>query len=49
MVKTKIEEKRITIGIYESSWRKLIQLKLDKHLRTFDEVLNYLFEKEKKK
>lgn len=33
---------KITIGIEESLWRELLQLKLDLKIRTFDGVINYL-------
>lgn len=43
--------KRITIGIDEKHWKKMIQLKLKWNVRTFDDVLNYLLgdKKEAKK
>jgi predicted CopG family antitoxin len=37
--------KKITIGIDKEIWKKLMQLKIDKTLRTFDEVLTYLLNK----
>jgi predicted CopG family antitoxin len=36
---------RITIGISKEVWKKLMQLKIDKTFRTFDEVLSYLLNK----
>jgi len=40
---------KITIGIDEVIWKKLCQLKIDKDLRTFDDVIEYLLKEEKKK
>jgi predicted CopG family antitoxin len=37
---------KITIGIDENIWRKLMQMKIDKKLRTFDDVINYLIKRE---
>jgi hypothetical protein len=44
----KKETKRITIGIDEDIWRNLMQLKIDKKLRTFDDVILYLLIEVKK-
>jgi hypothetical protein len=44
----KKETKRITIGIDTDIWRNLMQLKIDKKLRTFDDVILYLLIEVKK-
>ncbi len=42
-------EERITITIRKKIWKVLSQLKLDKDLRSFDEVFEYLLKKHGKK
>jgi hypothetical protein len=44
-----MEKQIITIGIDLSIWKQLMQLKLDKDLKTHNDVLNYLLKKEHKK
>ena len=39
------EEEKITITIKKKIYKKLAQLKLDKDLKTFDEVLDYVLQK----
>ena len=39
--------KRITIGIDEKHWKRMIQLKLKWNVRTFDEVLEKLLKENK--
>ena len=40
-------EEKITITIKKSIYKKLAQLKLDKDLKTFDDVLDYVLQKSK--
>ncbi len=36
---------RITITINKNIWKELLKLKINKELRTFDEVITYLLKK----
>lgn len=38
-------EEKITITIKKSIYKKLAQLKIDKELKTFDEVLEFILER----
>jgi len=42
-------EKPITIAVEEKIWKQLMQLKLNKNLKTHNDVLEYLLKKENKK
>lgn len=38
---------KITIGIDRELWKKLIQIKIDKDLKTFDDIIDYLLKNQK--
>lgn len=38
---------KISVGVEEENWKKLMQLKIDKDLKTFDDVIDYLLKKMK--
>ena len=38
---------KISVGVEEENWKKLMQLKIDKDLKTFDDVINFLLKKRK--
>ena len=40
-----MENNKITITIRKDIYKKLAQLKLDKDLKTFDEVMDYVLKK----
>ena len=40
---------KITITINKELYKKLVQTKLDEDLRTFDDVLTFLFKEQKSK
>jgi len=44
-----MEKQYITIGIDLKIWKELQRMKLDKNLRTHNDVLNYLLKEAKRK